>query len=43
MLRYDRDGAVCGATRYGASYVSEKRLVGRVDVPELDVQWILEE
>ena len=42
VLRYDQTGAVCGATRYGAHYVREKRLVGRFRVPDLEVEWMEE-
>jgi len=39
VLRYNRDGWVTGAMRYGTHYLRDKPLVGHVEMPLLNVIW----
>lgn len=39
IIVYDKSGMPQSVQRYARSYLAEKRLVGRVEVPVLNVEW----
>jgi hypothetical protein len=39
IVVYDKTGLPQSVQRYARSYLSEKRLVGKVELPMLDVTW----
>ena len=39
-LRYGPDGKLNGCGQYGAHYLREKAVLGTVDLPDLDPEWI---
>lgn len=41
IVVYDRSGLPQSVQRYAVSYLREKTLVGRAELPTLDIEWII--